>query len=1169
MKQFELYKWQIDRSLNPAVSADGFDEKTIKTEIEEYVFTDEIIQGLYNILVAIRNRDKSHDGIWIDGYFGSGKSHFLKYLNYCLDKRFSEAAMNRLLTAVKETDPILSNLEIQPFQVIDLMNWLKKAEVEVILFNIGTVNNIRVNRSNTFLDAFWNRFNKHCGFNGYNISLALHLEKNLAQQGKLQQFKDLLKTEGFDWDEQSYRLATNRLDLVLRKAKEIDPDFSVQRDLILNDATNISVESFADDLCDYLKNKNDDFRLLFLVDEVSQFVGVQGDLLLQLQEIVTMFHNRCGDKVWAACTAQQALSDLAQACNFNSGTDQFGKIMGRFEVRVSLEGTKADYITQKRILDKNGSGELELGRLYDADKEAIETMLHLPASYYSFTSKDNFIDYYPFIPYQFKLMLQVFNSFDALDYVNKQVRGTERSMINVTHSTAMLTMNDEIGHFISFDQFYNAMFKESLTPRARIAKQKADDMADGYLHDKVFAKRVVDVMFMICNLSVTDRLLFPATTENITTLMLRDVNEARATLNAAITDVLSFLCDKNIMYKSKNQDGLELYDFYTEDEIDVANLINNERIGFDELDRQLYNEVFSYLGIKEKESFYNNSFKIGLDIDGYRFLSRNGEDMLITILIDPAVVIDGDTYLNNDSNSLMFYLTPAYHDSTSEFLKDFRWYCRVQNYLTKSANGASEARAKANDKFRDQAKRLYTEKIQKQIADMLDSCKVFSGQNALSSKELGNAKGKERYRRALDAHFANYYYHAKKAAGSTVPKDIASLRAAVMKPIDANYYATAPLGDAEQVLNTFIKTQPDISLADIQNRYAKAPYGWSPIATSFIVNELARRHLFDWYVKGDRFTKLDAIAAAIGNPKDMTLRPAAVISSELVNRFIGTWNVIYKNSTTFKSKEASEVFDVAKTAIAKLIANHAKTAAAIGNTPFSKFVQQYIDMLSNWNAERDETKFFNLVISEKDLAKGLCDVCAEITDFATDQKTHYDSICNFIKDNQDNFAYLNESCLTDLENLKAIETDEHPFDRLNAYKKLRDKLHQELNAIRQQYAAMVKDAFNQSFDQLERLCNDNKVNTNILPYRESTIANACASQSIDKLKNSTDITEFFNKWVNIIMERAQGGKRKSVKFNRFSNGSPCIIKTADELDAYLQDLKQRMLSALENNDLII
>ena len=1169
MEQFELYKWQIDRPLNPAVSADSFDEATIRTEIDEYVFTDEIIQGLYNIILAIKDRDKSHDGIWIDGYFGSGKSHFLKYLNYCLDKRYGEQALNRLYKAVQDSDPITSNLEVQPFQILDLMSWLKTAEVEVILFNIGTVNNIRVNRTNTFLDAFWNRFNKHCGFNGYNISLALHLEKNLAQQGKFQQFKDVLQAEGFNWDEQSYRLANNRLDYVLRKAKEIDPDFSVQRDLILNDATNTSVETFADDLCDYLKNKDDNFRLIFLVDEVSQFVGVQGDLLLQLQEVVTMFHNRCADKVWAACTAQQALSDLAQACNFSQGTDQFGKIMGRFQVRVSLEGTKADYITQKRILDKNGSGELELGKRYQADKEAIDNMIHLPASYYSYTSKENFIDYYPFIPYQFKLMIQVFDSFDALNYVNKQVRATERSMINVTHSTAKLTMNDEIGRFISFDQFYNAMFKESLTPRARIAKQKADDMIKSYTLNKDFAKRVVDVMFMICNLSATDKLLFPATTENITTLMLRDVNEARATLNDAIANVLTFLCDNNIMYKSKNQDGLELYDFYTEDEIDVANLINNERVSFDELDRQLFNEVFSYFGLKEKENYYNNTFKVGLDIDGYRYLSRNGEDMLVTILIDPAVEIDGDTYLNNDTNSLLFYLTPAYHNPSSEFLKDFRWYCRVQNYLTNSANGASESRAKANEKFRDQAKRLYSEKIQKYIAEMLDTCKVFSGQNALSSKELANAKGRERYRRAMDAHFANYYFQAKKAAGASVPKDIATLRAAVLKPIDANYYSLTPLGEAEQLLNSFIKTQPDIALADIQNRYIKAPYGWAPVATSYLVNELVRRRFFDWYIKGERFTKLDAIAASIGNPKDMTIKPAAVISPDLVNNFISTCNVIYKNSITFKSKEASDVFDVVKTAIAKLITNQSKMLASIGNAPFAKFVQQYIEMLNTWNVERDETKFFNLVIGDKDLAKSLCDVCAEISDFIADQKTQYDSICAFIKDNHDNFAYLSEGSINDLNNLKAILTDEHPFDKLTAYKKLRDKLNQELNTIRQTYVAKVKEAYNLVFDQLEKLCIENKVDTSILPSRDTTITNACSSQSIDKLKNSTDTTEFFNKWVNIIMERAQGNKRKPIKFNRFSEGRPRTIKSPIELDEYLQGLKQRMLADLENNDLII
>ena len=1169
MKQFELYKWQIDRPLNPAVSADGFDDNTVKTEIEEYVFTDEIIQGLYKILDAIKNRDKSHDGIWIDGYFGSGKSHFLKYLNYCLDKRYSEQALNRLLEAVKEIDPIASNIDVQAFQIIDLINWLKKAEIETILFNIGTINNIRVTRRNTFLDAFWTRFNKHCGYNSYNISLAIHLEKNLAQQGKFQEFKDLLKSEGFDWDDQSYRLATSKLDYVLRKAKEIDPDFTVQRELILNDATTVSVESFADDLCDYLKTKGENFRLLFLVDEVSQFVGVQGDLLLQLQEIVTMFHNRCKDKIWAACTAQQSLSELASDCNFKENTDQFGKIMGRFQVQVSLEGTKADYITQKRILDKSGAAELELGKLYETQKEAIETMLTLPASYYSFTSKNNFIDYYPFVPYQFKLMIQVFNSFDALEYVNKQVRGTERSMINVTHSTAKLTMNDEVGRFISFDQFYNAMFKQSLTPRARIAKQKADDMAKLYSQDKDFAKRVVDVMFMICNLSAPDKLLFPATAENITTLMLRDVKEARATLKNDITNVLTFLCDNNIMYKSTNQAGLELYDFYTQDEIDVANLINNERVGIDELDKQLFNEVFSYLGIKERETYYNNSFKVGLDIDNYRYLTRNSEDMLITILIDPAIEIDGDTYLNNDNKSLMFYLSPAYHSPTSDFLKDFRWYCKVQNYLNNSANGASEQRAKANEKFRDQAKRLYSDKIRKSIAEMLDTCKIFSGQNALSSKELSNAKGKDRYRRAMDAHFANYYIYAKIAAGASVPKDIATLRAVINKPIDPNEYQMNPMGDAENKLYSFIKTQPEIILFDIQTRYNKAPYGWASITTSYLVNELVRRRLFDWYINGERCTKLGTIATSIGNPRDMSIRPAAVISTDLVNNFITVWNDIYKSTTTFRSKEPSEVFETAKSKISILTTNNSKTLGAAGSAPFAKFIQQYIELLNQWFVERDETKFFQLVIDNQDKAKKLCDVCSEITNFLTDQKPQYDSICNFIKNNQDNFAYIKEESASDLEHLKLIETDERPFDNLNAYKKLRDKLNHEIDAIRKEYVSKVKEAYNLVFDQLEQLCDNNGVNKTILPSRDATINNATSSQSIDKLKNSCNTDEFFNKWVTVIMSRVEGNKRKPVKFNSFSSGRSTTITNEKELDVYLDDLRNRMLSALKDNDLIV
>ena len=89
MKLSELYKKPIGRAVNPAVSATKFDPETEKIEIEEYVFTDEIINGLYRILDAIKNnKPYDHVGIWIDGYYGSGKSHFLKYLDYYSGESF-------------------------------------------------------------------------------------------------------------------------------------------------------------------------------------------------------------------------------------------------------------------------------------------------------------------------------------------------------------------------------------------------------------------------------------------------------------------------------------------------------------------------------------------------------------------------------------------------------------------------------------------------------------------------------------------------------------------------------------------------------------------------------------------------------------------------------------------------------------------------------------------------------------------------------------------------------------------------------------------------------------------------------------------------------------------------------------------------------------------------
>ena len=221
----KLYKNDISRPLNPAVSVTDNSESTIRVEIEEYVFTDEILNGLYDVLNAIRLRRVSHTGIWISGYYGSGKSHLLKYLNFCLSPVHREQALGRVLDAVKnDFDPLQnqnSKLRATISDFNDLVSWLKVAHIDTILFNIGDKIGDNTNSRTTFAKVIWEEFNGFRGFHKFNISLAQYLEKPLMEKGMYEQFKAALAEDGFDWDRDAETLAITELDYVMDKAAEV------------------------------------------------------------------------------------------------------------------------------------------------------------------------------------------------------------------------------------------------------------------------------------------------------------------------------------------------------------------------------------------------------------------------------------------------------------------------------------------------------------------------------------------------------------------------------------------------------------------------------------------------------------------------------------------------------------------------------------------------------------------------------------------------------------------------------------------------------------------------------------------------------------------------------------------------------------------------------------
>ena len=93
MKIENLFKKDIFRPINGVVKADQLDEASVWQELDEFVVTTELDQHFSELLRALlRAIDNPNDpdvadkiGVWVSGFFGSGKSHFIKVLSYLLD----------------------------------------------------------------------------------------------------------------------------------------------------------------------------------------------------------------------------------------------------------------------------------------------------------------------------------------------------------------------------------------------------------------------------------------------------------------------------------------------------------------------------------------------------------------------------------------------------------------------------------------------------------------------------------------------------------------------------------------------------------------------------------------------------------------------------------------------------------------------------------------------------------------------------------------------------------------------------------------------------------------------------------------------------------------------------------------------------------------------------
>jgi len=1195
MKLQDIYLKDINRKVNPAVSATQLDSETVKVEIDEYVFTKDILKNLYAVLTNIRANTGSHSGIWISGYYGSGKSHFLKYLDYCMSPSHSEDALMRFETAAAQYDAFKDDVNWVPSDIRALTDWFgKKAQVETIMFNIGSSYNANSDGSRIITEVLWKEFNAMRGYNKFNIHLAQYLEKYLDKQGKFDEFKRRLYDEfGFEWETNASELAATELDIPLELAHDICPTFTVDaaRQAIINRTVEISVNNFADEIAQYINSKNNpNYRLVFFVDEISQFINGDGRLLLQLQSIVKELHDRCKGQVWVACTAQQDLKEILDDCKINSTSDEFGKILGRFEVKASLQGTKSEYIAQQRILAKKPEAETELGRFYDRSASAIDTQFQLPTTYEGYRDKDSFIGFYPFVPYQLQLINKVFSHFVALNYVNKEVKGNERSVIRITHNIAKSNSQAEMGTFISFDQFFNDMFRSSLQPSGVNARRNAEEAANKYDRDKDFAQRVVNVLFMICNMDDQDKQQFPATIENIVTLLMRDIDTPKTTMKDDVRRVIEHLIENSVIREVKPEKGAEYYEFFTEEETQVSRLIQNTQVDNNSMAEQLASIINNYFAPQNKESIGASSVSVGASTSGKRMFGASGNtDIEVEFVVNSPETDLNRFAFTNPSNKLVFFLTQLYADD-KKFGNLFYHFCQVQKFA-KEPNLSPERR-KTVEQFAQRERAIFENEIRRRFVDMLDNCPVISGQRILGKADIGDIKGKARYKAAITAHIKSVFSMAHLVDGkglATTPQD---LRARIKRRLDANEYAIKPLSEAEESVQNFILRGRDVTVADVVSTYSKAPYGWNEITTIDIINELYRRNKFSYSYNNNPNVTIDEVADKIVREKNrFTLEMAHTISPETIKQFKDAWKAVF-NKPQAPANDARELFrmchDDKDSELNSLLRNYKDLRAIIAKYPFVEDIDRMLDFFNGWKEIREHAAFFETVIAQRDEAAALFDRGKQILEFQREQLESYRDIMQFVTSNQSNFELLGEEAKADIDELKAITTDAEVFTHFQDYRRLMKSVKNRLGAKRDELLGQVRTSYEQLYEQIRSIAADKQVEANFLPDLENELFKIKSGvSSLYQLRDKKDTSDLYTAYVERINQEVakrqpqpqpQPGpgpepqpqpQTKQINVIKLDTAISKPLKSERDVDLYLAALKEQLMQHINNNEEIL
>lgn len=1030
-----IFQRPVDRPIEGVIKAD--DEASLRSELEEYVLTHEVTKRLEFFLDAYNNYHGSN-GVWVSGFFGSGKSHLLKMLALVLENRQIEdtRALDLFLPKIKDDKIFSENL--------------KKAVAipsKSILFNIDQkADIISKTQVDALLAVFVKVFNEMCGYYGKQGYIA-QFERDLDSRNQYQPFKDAFRqVAGIEWELGREQALLESGNIATAYAKATGGDFSEAKGILdkYRSHHSVSIEDFANQIKDWLDRQAPNTRLNFFVDEVGQYVAENIKLMTNLQTVAESLATKCNGRAWVIVTAQEDMKDVVGEMSKQQSND-FSKIQARFANRMKLTSTDVAEVIQKRLLSKNEEGIRQLTAVYEQQSNNFKTLFDFAdgaQTYRNFQDADHFVCSYPFIPYQFSLFQAAIQSISQHNgFEGKHSSVGERSMLAVFREVAMAIASQSIGQLATFDLMF-----EGIRTALKTGIKSAILQAEQHL-DNPFAIRLLKALFLVKYVKE-----FKPTLRNLSVLMLDRFDQDIPALRKKIEAALNLLEQQTYIQRNG-----ELYEYLTDEEKDIEQEIKNTEVESADVLAELEKLVFDHV-IKQRKIRYDN----GQDYSYSRKMDdrlQGREYELAIHVITPFSESSGNDTVQRMQSMGRDELRVVLPED-ERLVRDLLMYKRTEKYIRQNVSVAQQEVVKRilNDKGFQNRERLV--EIESRLQQLLGQAKLIINSGDV---ETSGTDGQSRILRGFHQLIEYSYPNLRMLRGVAYNEgDVGNFLRHSKEGLLGNDAAT--ITEAEQELLAFIQSNARggvrTTLKCLLERFERKPYGWYYAAILCNVALLCARGKLE--VRSDsNVLEDDALERALRNTHghaNVVLEPQVEFTASQV-RGLKDFHAEFFDGPA-KSGEAKALARETAEAFAalrlELVELHAQTA----QFPFLNALEPVLATLKE-TAAKNANWFITELSRQRD---ALLDIKEQLIDplrkfMNGPQKAIFEEASRVVQEQEDNFAYVQGD---EAAQIKAALIDPNGYkgNRLQQIKGQLDTLQQKIADQREREAGAATTAIN-------------------------------------------------------------------------------------------------------------